>query len=229
MDGQPVRVGLVGATPGVGWGPRAHIPAYRALPEIQLAAVCTAHAETAAASAREFGVPKAYHDYQALVADPEIDLISISTRVLLHHEISRAALQAGKAVYCEWPLGVDAHQAADLADLAGGGLTAVGLQGRVIPAILHFKQLLAEEYVGELRNVQTWAFLPGASRPRPARYRHMADRAAGADALAIHAGHVLDALRFVAGDFASARGEAVTLAPDSTIAETGEHLRVTAI
>src|SRR5438874_2096486 len=168
MNGQPIRVGLVGATPGVGWGPRAHIPAYRALPEIELAAVCTAHFETAEASAREFGVPKAYHDYRALLADPEIDLISISTRVLLHHEISRAALEAGKAVYCEWPLGVDAQQAADLAARSTGRLTAVGLQGRVIPALLHFKQLLAEEYVGDVRNVQTWAFLPGAFRPRAA-------------------------------------------------------------
>ncbi len=55
MDGQQIRVGIVGASASRGWALQAHIPALRALPEFQLTAVCTTRRETADASAKAFG------------------------------------------------------------------------------------------------------------------------------------------------------------------------------
>ena len=63
----PLRVGLIGA--GGRWGPRAHVPALKGLPETELYAVCTAHADTAQAAADKFGVKRAYGDDKALDAD----------------------------------------------------------------------------------------------------------------------------------------------------------------
>ena len=73
-----IRVGIVGATVtqgGSGWGAHAHVPALRALPEYQLKAVCTAHAETARASAEAFGAELAFDNFDQMLANPDLDLV----------------------------------------------------------------------------------------------------------------------------------------------------------
>ena len=110
---KPLRVGIVGAdASGQGWAPLSHLPALKLLPEYELAAVCTAHADTAAAAAAKYGVARAFHDYNAMLAEPDLDLVSVVVKVPSHREVVIAALNAGKNVYCEWPLG---------ANLARGG------------------------------------------------------------------------------------------------------------
>src|SRR5205085_10087325 len=59
-----LRVGLIGASPRGGWGAQSHLPALQALPDIELAAICTAHEETAREASQKFGVPLAYHHHQ---------------------------------------------------------------------------------------------------------------------------------------------------------------------
>jgi len=105
-----IRVGIVGATVtpgGSGWGANAHVPALQALPGYELKAVCTAHEETARASAEKFGAELAFHDMNEMVAHPDIDLITVVVRVPLHKQLVMAAIEANKPVCCEWPLGAD--------------------------------------------------------------------------------------------------------------------------
>jgi predicted dehydrogenase len=88
-----IRVGIVGATVtpgGSGWGANAHIPALQALPSYELKAVCTAHAETAKASAEKFGAALAFHDMKAMVAHPDVDLIAVVVCVPLHRQLVMA-------------------------------------------------------------------------------------------------------------------------------------------
>src|SRR6516165_10524749 len=71
-----IRVGIVGATVtpgGSGWGANAHVPALNALPAYELKAVCTAHAETARASAAAFGAELAFHHFDDMIAHPDVD------------------------------------------------------------------------------------------------------------------------------------------------------------
>src|SRR5713226_8607194 len=103
-----IRVGIVGATittGGSGWGAHAHVPALHALPEYELKAVCTAHEETAKASAAAFDAGLAFHDIEDMLAHPDIDLVVVSVRVPGHNDLVVKALRAGKSVFCEWPLG----------------------------------------------------------------------------------------------------------------------------
>ena len=104
---KPLRVGLVGASvdPSLSWGTRAHIPAIRHLPEFDLTAICTSRPETAQAAARHFGVPLAFSDPDEMAAHPQVDVVAVSVRTPLHGRMVRSALDAGKHVYCEWPLG----------------------------------------------------------------------------------------------------------------------------
>src|SRR5438034_10430676 len=98
-----VRVGIVGATVtpgGSGWGATARGPALHALPDFELKAVCTAHEATATASAAAFGAELAFHDFDEMVAHPDIDLVAVVVRVPGHYSLVVRALEAGKAVFC---------------------------------------------------------------------------------------------------------------------------------
>jgi predicted dehydrogenase len=198
-----VRLGLIGASVQGTWSARSHLPALRASSDIELTAVCTTKAETAEAARRAWGAKLAFDDWRRMVASPEIDAIAVVVRVPSHYPPAKAALEAGKHVYCEWPLGRTTAEAVELAALARARrlITAVGLQARVNPALLHLKQLLASGYVGEVMAVHVSLFREGVLS-RPSHRTWQRDAELGANTLTIAAGHTIDAMRYVTGDFA---------------------------
>src|SRR5687768_10483836 len=111
MSNEPLRVGLVGANPERGWAPWAHVPALNALPQFRLEGVSARTRETAEAAARAFGAARAYGDTWELVRSPDVDIVTICVKVPEHRPIVLAALEAGKHVFCEWPLGRDVAEA----------------------------------------------------------------------------------------------------------------------
>ena len=229
MAQEKLRVAIVGATPGRGWGPRAHIPTYQTLPELELAAVCTARPESAQAAAAEFGVPKHYSDYRELVQSPDIDVVSVVTRIPLHYPISKAALEAGKHVFCEWPLTVTSQQAAELDDLARRkGLRAItGLQSRFSPTFLHMKGLLEEGYIGQPLTFNMTMFLSGALGPRPSYYAFTAQKESGAGVVSIACGHATDTLCWLLGDIQALSAQVSTQIGEWTLPDTKERVAVT--
>src|SRR3954466_14300506 len=132
-----IRLGLIGASVKGTWSSRSHLPALRASADVELAAVCTTKAETAEAARQAYGARLAFDDYNKMIASPEIDAIAVVVRVPSHYAPTKAALEAGKHVYCEWPLGRTTQEAVELAALAKttGRVTAVGLQARINPAL----------------------------------------------------------------------------------------------
>src|SRR5438046_7872757 len=125
-------VGIIGVSPVWGWAATAHIPALRALPNYEIRALSARSAESARAVSQVFGVSAVFADHQQLVTQPDIDVVAVTVKVPHHRELVTAALTAGKAVYCEWPLGRDAGDARAMAALAAGqGVrTVVRLQAR---------------------------------------------------------------------------------------------------
>jgi predicted dehydrogenase len=119
-----------------------------------------------------------------------------------HYSPTKAALEAGKHVYCEWPLGRTTAEAAELSALANanGLVTAVGLQARVNPALMHIKELVMAGYVGEVMAVHVSLMREGVLT-RPSHRTWQRDAELGANTLTIANGHTVDAMRFVAGDF----------------------------
>lgn len=139
-DNKPIRVGIIGASAARGWAALAHIPALRALPDdFTITAVSTSNAASAAAAGQLFGVAHAFDNHADLVNHPEVDLVVVAVRVPQHHVLVSAALAAGKAVYCEWPLGKNLAEAQELAALARaqGVLAVTGLQARFAPALAY--------------------------------------------------------------------------------------------
>src|SRR5882724_9219254 len=145
-------VGIVGVSPVRGWAATAHIPALRALPDYQIRALSARSAESARAAGEVFGVSAVFADHEQLVTQPDVDVVAVTVKVPHHRQLVSAALAAGKAVYCEWPLGRDLGDAQAMAALAAeqGVRTAAGLQARQAPAIEFVQELLEDGYVGEV-------------------------------------------------------------------------------
>jgi predicted dehydrogenase len=213
-----IGVGIVGATVtqgGSGWGANAHVPALKALPGYELRAVCTAHAETAKASAAAFGAARAFHQFGEMAAHPEIDLIVVCVRVPGHRELVMAGLHAGKAVCCEWPLGATLAEAAEMAGLARQRslATIVGLQGRSDPAIMYARDLIQSGHIGEVLTAHLNAAVPAVLQRGPGRI-WQGVRANGANTLTIAGGHAIDAMCAVLGEFAELSARVSTRIPE---------------
>src|SRR5207247_3242324 len=148
-----IRVGIIGASPDRGWAADAHIPALTSLSDdFEITALSTSRRESAEAASKLFGVPVAFDNHQELVTRADVDVVAITVKVPYHLELATAALGAGKAVYCEWPLGNGLAEAQTLAALAKkqGVLAVAGLQARSAPAVAYVRDLLQQGYVGEV-------------------------------------------------------------------------------
>src|SRR5438046_658430 len=118
MSESTLGVGIIGVSPVRGWAATAHIPALRALPNYEIRALSAHSAESARAAGEVFGVSAVFSDHEQLVTRPDIDVVAVTVKVSHHRELVSAALAAGKAVYCEWPLGRDLDDARSMAALA---------------------------------------------------------------------------------------------------------------
>src|SRR5271170_6137662 len=199
MTKQRVRVGIVGLQPGRSWAARAHIPALHALSDsYEIVGVANTSLASAQKAAAETGLPRAFANVAELIAAPEVDIVVVTVKVPHHLEIVKAALEAGKHVYCEWPLGNGLAEAEELAALARarGVLGVVGTQARAAPGIEYVKQLIADGFVGEVlsttlmgRGIHWGGFIDTVAEKNTNGY--VLDRANGATVLTIALGHTL--------------------------------------
>ncbi len=222
----PLRVGLIGANGR--WGPRAHVPALTQLPQTQLYAVCTAHADTAQAAAEKFGVKRAYGDDKAMGADPRVEAALVAVRVPAHYVLTKNALEAGKAVYCEWPLGATTEEAEALATLAHRmkAHTMVGLQRRASPAYLYLRELVQQGYVGQVLSV-TMTQMGDGVLTRTADRTWQRDVSLGANTLTITFGHAIDAVCMVVGELTEVSAIVSTQVPQWFETDTQKYVDVT--
>lgn len=223
------RVGIIGANPDRGWAAETHLPAVAGSPHFTLAAVCTTRVESAQASARKFGATHAFTDPAELVRHPDVELVAVSVRVPEHHRLVTLALEAGKHVYCEWPLGRNTREAEQLAALAQrkGVLNAIGLQARLSPELNFMKDLVAGGYVGEVLSCTMLASNTTWGGVVPEGSRFILDRDNAVTALTITGGHVLDALSYVLGEFRDLSAQVSSRRAEATLAETGERVAKT--
>jgi predicted dehydrogenase len=213
---EQLRLGVVGANPSVGWASRTHMPALSGLPEYEIAAVCTTRKESAEASAAKYEARHAYSSYRDLVSDPEVEVVDVCVRVPYHYEIVMAALEAGKHVYCEWPLGATTAQAEEMSQLAArkGLHTMVGLQARAAPSVIHMRQLIADGWVGRVLSATMVQLGSGLLEDREPEALWRGERANGANAMTISFGHSIDAFTWCLSPLAEVTGRVDTLAPE---------------
>lgn len=148
-----LKVGIVSAN----WGAAAHLPAWRSLGgQVEVTAMCTSREETARQAAAKFSIARPFWSYEAMCADPEIDIIDAGTNPILREKIVTAALAGGKHVINQMPFAESYAVAARLEALRarqavqGGGATS--LLG--LPHLWLMKEMLDAGEIGEVFQVQ---------------------------------------------------------------------------
>jgi predicted dehydrogenase len=226
-----IRVGIVGANPERGWAVRAHVPALQASPRFAITAVATSRADSARRAAERFGAAHAFANGAELAAHPDVDLVVVSVKVPAHAELVRAALDARKHVWCEWPLARTVEEAEALAASAeaAGVHSVVGLQARRSPAIRHARELIAQDAIGRVTSATVFgARGRGASDQVPASSAYTYDRDNRAGLVEVLGGHALDATQFLLGRIGDVAARTAIQRPAHTVQETGERIAVTA-
>ncbi|MFV0490695.1 MAG: Gfo/Idh/MocA family protein [Pseudorhodobacter sp.] len=205
---QKIRVGIVGLKPDISWAARAHVPALKFLKDdFEIAGVANTSLASAEEAATAYGIPHAYASVEELASSPEIDLVSVTVRVPYHLELVKAATDAGKHVYCEWPLGNGLAEAEKMAAMvcATGVIGVVGTQARVAPEVLYLRKLIEDGYIGEVLSTtitaqgRSW----GATHTDFQNRAYLLDNRNGASMLTIPFGHTIGAVRDVLGDFST--------------------------
>jgi predicted dehydrogenase len=220
-----IRVGIIGANPDRGWAAQAHIPALKSLPDdFEITALSTSRRESADIAGKRFGVSLAFDNHQDLVNSDDVDVVAITVRVPQHLELATAALDAGKAVYCEWPLGNGVHEAQNLAALAKkkGVLAVAGLQARFAPPVAYVRDLIEQGYVGDVLSTTLIGSGMGWGSTVEPYNVYMNDRKNGATILSIAVGHATDALCHCLGEVRELSATMTLRRKSFTIAGTGE-------
>ena len=150
MGSDTIRVGIVGA----GGNTRAkHIPLLQAIAGVEVVSLVNRSKASSEAAAQACGVPGTHDSWQDLVADPNIDAVMIGTWPYLHHDITIAALEAGKHVMTEARMACDSQQAEAMYAAAQA---KPHLITQIVPAPFTFAvdktviRLIQEDYIGDV-------------------------------------------------------------------------------
>src|SRR5437870_3728712 len=153
------------AVVGTGFIGVVHVEALRRL-GVQVHGVVGSSRERAASRARGAGLPPAYESFQAMLEDPRIDVVHITSPNHLHREQAKAALEAGKHVVCEKPLAMNSAQSAELVEVAerSGRVHAVNFNLRFYATNQHVHGMIEKGDLGDVRLVsghylQDWLLL----------------------------------------------------------------------
>lgn len=222
-----LNIGLIGS----GFMGQAHADAYRraamlyrdlpAVPNLyMLADVTEAQAATAAA---RFGFERSTGDWRALVTDPAIDIVDITSPNNMHHEMALAAIAAGKHVYCEKPLSVTLAQAEEMAAAAKakGVKTMVAFNNIKTPAALLARKLINRGDIGTPMRFRGWFDQGFFNDPELPFSWRCSRREAGSGALGDLGSHVISVAQFLMGDIDSTIAQAQTYFPTRPLPQSG--------
>lgn len=208
-------VGLI----GTGFMGRAHALAFHNarttfdLPvNLKLVALADADAVRAEQCARSWGFDRSHADWQQLINDPAVNLVAITTPNHLHFPMAMAALEAGKAVYCEKPLAVSLEQAREMHNAArkAGVVTRVGYNYQHNPILGLARQMIESGELGQIVSFQgefSEDFMGDPQQP----WSWRCEQAHAGGALADLGSHLLAMARYLLGDIEAVCADSQTV------------------
>ena len=213
MSSDAIGIGVI----GYGWIARAHVHALHTIGHIaplerplRLVAMSGRHAEGVGPVADELGFERWTTSWQELVEDEEVEVVAVAAANEVHAPASIAALELGKPVLCEKPLGVEGDEAAEMAAAASaaGVTSACGFNYRFMPAVWLAHELIDSGKLGELRHYRALYlqdFMAVGEQTRPSH--------GGAGAVLDYS-HLVDMLRFLAGEPAALSASTTSFVSD---------------
>lgn len=148
-----VRVGIIGC--GIGL---VHAEGYAKDPRVRIEAIAGLEEDRCRTIATRFDIPHIYREYQELLANPEIDAVSIAVPNILHMPVTLAALEAGKHVLVEKPLCRNAEEGARMVEAAAtsGKVLGVSFQRRTRHDVELVRQAVANGELGRIYHAKCW-------------------------------------------------------------------------
>jgi predicted dehydrogenase len=226
-------IGLIGS----GFMGRAHALAFRTVGGVfdlplapRLEMLADASDDLARQAAAALGFRRHTGDWKALVRDPAVDLVAITTPNALHKPMGLAAIEAGKHVYCEKPLAVTAADAEEMARAAeeAGVVTMVGFNYLRNPMIKLAKQIVGGGEIGEVtgfRGIFAEDYMADASRP----FTWRCDPANAGGALADIGSHIISMARYLVGDIEEVCGRVDTVHAQRPVAAGSAEMRAVSV
>jgi predicted dehydrogenase len=212
MSKNPLRLGITGASNDRGWAKDAHQPALARLPRFKISAVSAPTLERAQAAAKAYGADHAFGDSLALAKSPDVDIVVVTVRVPDHMPIVMAALDAGKHVFCEWPLGRTVAEAEAMVAAAkkAGVVNMVGLQGPMAPAARQAAAIISSGALGQIYSARMIAPVLGWPAATIQPYAYLNEKKNGATLATIPGGHTLSMVETMLGHFTTIQAQTAT-------------------
>jgi predicted dehydrogenase len=218
VDGgrRPIRVAVV----GFGWMGRVHAQAYARVPHHfpelparpELVAVADEVPGRAEEAAARFGFTTAARDWRELIADPRVQAVSITVPNFLHRDIGVAVARAGRHIWIEKPVGLDADDARAVADAvrAAGVRAVVGFNYRNAPAVAAARTMISGGELGAVTHARFRLFSDYAAHPAGALTWRYERARGGSGVLGDLASHGVDLIRYLLGDIRSLVADTAT-------------------
>jgi predicted dehydrogenase len=209
---------------GFGWMGRVHTQSYIRVPHHfpqlsvrpELVAVADEVPGRAEEAAGRYGFAGAVRDWREIAADPRVRAVSIAAPNFLHREIGVAMAEAGKHIWIEKPVGLNAEDARAVASaVAKAGVQGtVGFNYRNAPAVAAARELIASGGIGTVTHVRIRLFSDYAAHPEGAlTWRYERERG-GSGVLGDLASHGVDLARFLVGEIESLAADTAVFIPE---------------
>ncbi|KIL89309.1 hypothetical protein FAVG1_07703 [Fusarium avenaceum] len=205
-----IRVGIIGLSTSGGWASMAHLPYLRDSTKYEITGLCNSSSKSSQDAISKYKLDSArpFDSVEKLCASDTVDLVVCAIAVFSHYEITKSAIEAGKDVYVEWPLGVSTAQAQELTQLAKdkGVRTIVGLQGAVSLLQTTLKRIIEAGSIGKPLVTQVFgSACTGETGVKvDKRYSYFKDRdidgVDGQVMLSIYIGHTFEPLAKLLGE-----------------------------
>ena len=218
MEERQIGIGVI----GMGWMGRVHSAAYRRLlehfpdlgvrPRLLMAADVS---EDRRRHAERIGFETTTEDWRAVVDDPQVEVVNVTLPNAMHREVALAALEAGKHVWVEKPVGRGVEDTAAVAEAAkrAGVVTGVGFCYRFAPAVQHARALIEAGAIGEVNHYRGVFLADYANRPDAAASWRFSRADAGSGALGDLMAHIVDMTHFLVGPIDRLSGRTATMIP----------------
>lgn len=222
-------IGLI----GTGFMGKAHAFAYRAVlaafpdvPTPRLEMIADVDAASAAKAARQYGFSRSTGNWRELVADPRIDVVSITTPNTFHKEMTLAALAAGKHVHCEKPLSPTLADSLEMLEAAEkkGAVTQVGFNYIKNPLLKLARDMVAAGELGEItgfRGIHAEDYMHDSESPWTWRI----DPSGGPGVIADLGSHIIGMARFLLGPIAEVNADVRTVVKSRPVARGSSERR----
>lgn len=224
MSGTPIRIGIIGAG---GIVKQRHLPGFRDIADCEVVAVHNRRRENAEAVAKEWNIPNVVDSPEALYGRGDIDAVLIGTTPYLHRDLTVAALDAGKHVFCQARMARDVAEARDMlaaAEKRKDLVTMLCPPPHVMPGEQWVRQLLDAGELGELRLVRMHHLTAGWLDPAVPMHWRASREVSGYQTLTL--GIYNEILNRWVGPARTVSAAGKVFTPERRNAETGEMEKV---